>query len=146
MKRTIVVSRTKFEGQDLTKGEKKLQKHQATEWKAPQTKGEKFRAVANIVKNPSRKFWHPPVCQNCKSETGCKFGRTCFCSHVEAEEQPRKKSKEGGAKGSVVLLKQSTHVGCVSRDSYPRKSILREEGKFGSQRAVKFSNLAPKNI
>ena len=30
-------------------------------------------------------------------------------------------------------------MGCVSQDSCPRKSILREEGKLGSKRAVKFS-------
>ena len=43
--------------------------------------------------------------------------------HVEAEEKPSKKSKKGGAKGSVALLKESAQLGCVSQDSYPRKSI-----------------------
>ena len=61
------------------------------------------------------KFWDLPVCQNYKSQTGCKFGRTCSFRHVEAEETPTKKSKQGGAKGSVSLLKDSTQVGCVSR-------------------------------
>ena len=49
------------------------------------------------------------------------------------------KSTQGGAKGSVALLQESTQLGCVSQDSCPRKSILREEGKLGSKRAVKFS-------
>ena len=44
-----------------------------------------------------------------------------------------------GAEGSVALLKESTQLGCVSQDSHPRESMLREEGKFGSKRAVKFS-------
>ena len=48
-------------------------------------------------------------------------------------------SKEGGAKGSVAFLKESTQQGCVSQDSYPRKSILRETGKLGSKHAVSFS-------
>ena len=63
----------------------------------------------------------------------------CFFRHVEAEEQPSKKSKKGGAKGSVALLKESTQLGCVSQDSYPRKSILHDEGKWGSKHVVKFS-------
>ena len=30
-------------------------------------------------------------------------------------------------------------MGCVSQDSYPRKSVLAREGKLGSKHAVKFS-------
>ena len=30
-------------------------------------------------------------------------------------------------------------MGCISQDSYPRKSILREPGRLGSKHAVKFS-------
>ena len=86
----------------LTAREKISQKHQATEMKALQTNGAKFRAVTKKKETPSSSLWHPPVCQNYKSETGCKFGRTCFFRHVEAEEKPNKKSKEGGAKGSVA--------------------------------------------
>ena len=52
---------------------------------------------------------------------------------------PARKSKKGGAKGSVASLKESTLFGCVSQDSYPRKSVLRGEGKLGSKHAVKFS-------
>ena len=78
------------------------------------------------------------MCQNFKSETECKYGRTCFFRHVEAEEMPSKKLKKGGAKGSVAILKEPTQLGCVSQDSYPRKSILREEGWLGSTYAVKF--------
>ena len=79
------------------------------------------------------------MCQNYKSETGCKFGRTCFFRHVEADEKPSKKSKKCGAKGSVALLKESTQLGCVSQDSYPRKSIPLEKGKLEPKHAVKFS-------
>ena len=49
-----------------------------------------------------------------------------------------KKSKKGGAKGSVASLMESTQLGCVSQDSHKRKSILREEGKLGSKHVVKF--------
>ena len=44
--------------------------------------------------NSSRKFWHPTVCQNYKSEAGCILGRKCFFRHVEAAEKPSNKVKE----------------------------------------------------
>ena len=69
---------------------------------------------------PSCNFWHPPVCLNYESESGCKYGDKCRFAHVEAEEKPSKKSKKGGAKGSVALLKESIRWGCVSPDSHPR--------------------------
>ena len=95
-------------------------------------KGSEIQCRYELKKTSSR-FWHPPVCQNYKSETGCICGRKFFFRHVEAEEKPSKKSKKDGAKGSVALLKESTQVGCVSQDSCPRRSILREEGKLGSK-------------
>ena len=49
------------------------------------------------------------------------------------------KNKKGGAKGSVALLKECSQWGCVSQDAHRRKSILRKEGKLGSNHAVTFS-------
>ena len=92
-----------------------------------------------FCKIPSCKFWHPPVCLNYKSEKGCKHGDKCHFRHVEADGKPNKKSKKGGAKGSSAILKEFIHLGCVSQDSSPRKSILREPGMLGSKHAVKFS-------
>ena len=45
--------------------------------------------------------------------------------------QPSKKSKK-------ALLNETTYLGCVSHESPQRKSILREDGKFGSNHTVKF--------
>ena len=70
-------------------------------------------------------YWHPPVCQNYKPETGCKYGRKCFFKHVQAEEKSIKKSKKGGAKGRAALLRESVQADYVSQDSHPRKSIPR---------------------
>ena len=104
-----------------TDGEgEKTQKNQAPEMKSSSDKRSKIpcryrKIIRHVV------FWHPLVCQNYKSKTGCTFGRTCFFRHVEAEEKPSKKSKKGGAKGSVALLKDSTQLVCVSQDSCPRK-------------------------
>ena len=55
---------------------------------------------------------------------GCVHGDKCHFRHVEADGKPNKKSKKGGAKGSVAKVKESIQLGCVSQDSYPRKSIL----------------------
>ena len=65
--------------------------------------------------------------------------------YVEAEGKPSKRSKKGGAKGSVAILKASTQSGCVFQDSHPRKLFLREPGMLGSKHAVKFTKryLAP---
>ena len=65
---------------------------------------------------------------------------------LKPRRSPAKKSKDDGAKGSVALLKESTQLGCVSQDSYPRKSILRKRGKLGSENAVKFSKSTWHNI
>ena len=69
-----------------------------------------------------------------KSEIPCRFK-----FWLRQKEKPSKKFKKGCAKGSVAMLKESSQLGCVSHDSYPRKSILREPGKLGSRHAVKFS-------
>ena len=70
----------------------------------------------------------------------CIFGDKCLCQHVEAEGgKPSKKSKKGGAKGSVAILQESLQLSSVSQDSYPRKSLQREPENLGSKHAVKFS-------
>ena len=47
-------------------------------------------------------------------------GDKCHFRHVETKGKPNKKSKKGGAKGSVAILKQSIALGCVSQGSYPK--------------------------
>ena len=42
------------------------------------------------------------------------------------KESPTKRSNICVAKGSVAILKEYTQLCCVSQDSNPRKSILRE--------------------
>ena len=79
-----------------------------------------------ILKNPSCKFWHPPVCQIYKSEKGCVYGDKCHIQHVEAERKPNKKSKKCGAKGSAAILKESVQWNCVFQDSYLRNYVNKE--------------------
>ena len=79
----------------------------ATEEQALQTKGAESRVDSQIAIKPVMCFRHPPVCQNYKSNTGCKY--KCHFRYVEAEEKPNKKSKKGGAKGQVALLEENVY-------------------------------------
>ena len=85
------------------------------------------------------KFGHPLVCQTTSLRPDANFVEHVSSDMLRLRKKPSKKSKKGGAKGSVALLKDATQFGCVSQDSYPRKSIPREEGKMGSRHAVRFS-------
>ena len=82
-----------------------------------------------FCQNPFCRFWHPSLCLKYKSEKGCVHGDRCHFRHIVAEGKRNKKSKKGGARGSVAILKESLPLGCVFQYSNPRKSILREAGK-----------------
>ena len=47
-----------------------------------------------LCKEPSCKFWHHPVCENCKSEKVVFHCDKCRFRHVEAEGKNNKKSEE----------------------------------------------------
>ena len=113
--------------------------------KALQTDRAKFRAVTKIVKTRHVIFGILPCVKTTPLKQDANFGRTCFFRHVEAEEKPSKNSKKGGAKRSVVLLKDSTKLGCVSQDSYPRKSsTCRRKIGIKTRRQILQGHLAPK--
>ena len=78
----------------------------ATEMKAL-TKRVRFCADTKIVKKPSCKIWHHPVCQNCRSESGCTYGDKCRFRPVEAEEKPSKKVKERWCERTQLLNERS---------------------------------------
>ena len=52
--------------------------------------------------------------------------------HTEADGQPSKKSKKGGGRGSVALLKESFQLGCVSQH-FPSKKNSTESWKMRDQ-------------
>ena len=58
------------------------------------------------------------MCQNYKTESGCRCGDKCVFRHTEVDSQPSKKPKERWwkGKGSVALLKNSKLMGCVFQD------------------------------
>ena len=129
----------------LTERERSFQKVEATEEKALQTKGAESREPYRKCYYPSCNYWHPPVCQDYKSETGCTYGNKCFFRHVEAEEKPSNKSKKGGAKGSVALLR-SLYKWVVCLKSLIRETLSTERRKIGikSRRQILQGHVAPK--
>ena len=78
------------------------------------------------------------MCLNNKSEKGCAHGDKCHFRHVEAEKSPAKSQRQVVRKISCDV-EGVLKLGCVSQDSFPGKSILREPGMLGSKHAVKFS-------
>ena len=72
-----------------------------------------------------------------KTESGCKFGDKCLFRHTETDRLPSSKSKKSGGKGSVALLKESTHwVVCT-------KILIRENRFFGKDENS--DHIAPSN-
>ena len=69
-----------------------------------------------IAPNPLCDSWHPPVCQNYKTQSGCRFGGKCSFLHREAERQPNRRTKNGGGKASVALVKNVKQLRCVFQD------------------------------
>ena len=88
--------------------------------------------------NPSCNCWHPPVRQNCQTESGCKFGEKCVVRHTHVHSQPNRKQNKSGGIGSVALLKNSKPVGCVFQDTEPSKSksILHQSVACNSQKVL----------
>ena len=121
-----------FEGKtDWRRGTKKPHRDVALKQKNSLDESE-LPCRFKFCKNTSCGWWRPPVCPNYRSEKGCVHGDKCHFRHVEAERKPNKKSKKGLAKVLVTMLKES-------QDSYPRKSLPREQGTLGSKHTVKIS-------
>ena len=67
------------------------------------------RRVGTCTKSPCD-YWHPPECQCCRTESGCKFGAECPFPHWKVEEQPEKSRKKGGGQSAVAIVKKCTTV------------------------------------
>ena len=100
------------------------------------------RTKTTSVEN-ARDSWHAPVCQNYKTESGCKFGDKCaFLCTESMTISPKKKNGQIGGEGSVAMLKKSKQLGCVFQDVEPPEfnSISRKGPKsLGPKRSVQFS-------
>ena len=71
----------------------------------------------------------PPVCRGYKSGNRCIHGNNCLYRHADGEEKPSKRSKSESTQEAVAILKEKKVQGCVSQNSDPKKSILRNTGK-----------------
>ena len=100
---------------------RKILKHRQQRGKLFRQEGATFRAVTKIVK-----IRHV--------DSGILPYVTTTSLRLDS-----KKSKKGGAKGSVALMKETIQLGCVSKDYPGRKSVLREVSNLGSNHTVKFS-------
>ena len=74
-------------------------------------------------------LWHPPVCINCKSESGCKYTDYCELRHTEAGGQPSKNSKQ-----LVVYSAGSWKIGIESHRQVLQAHVApsKNSGKKGS--------------
>ena len=120
----------------LTKGDKIL-KHR------PRRKffrqGAKFRAETEIVKTRHVNFGIFPCVTTTSLRPGAYVEENVSSDMLRLRKSQAKKVKERWCKGSLAMLKESTQLGCVFQDSFPRKSFVREKEKLGSKRDVKFS-------
>ena len=99
-----------------------------------------------IWENPSCKFWHPLVCQNYKSETGCINGKKCYFRHVEAEGKAQQEVKERWCERIGCLVEGVCTIGlCVSRFSSENIcSTERRKIRIKSRRQILQEHVAPK--
>ena len=86
--------------------------------------------------------------ENYESETGCMYGKHVSSDMLRLMRSPAKSQRMMVRKDQGALLKESTQLGslgCVSQDSYPRKSIPREKRKSGikTRRQILQGLLAP---
>ena len=95
--------------------------------------------------NPSCNYWHPPVCQNYLSESGCTYGNRCYFRHVEADGVPSKKVEERWCERISCLIKVVPTIGlCVSR--FPSEKICSTERRkfwIKSRRQILQGYVAP---
>ena len=96
-----------------------LTQRQQSVWK----KGSRCRATITSTETAgaSCDLWHPSICQNYISPSGCKFGEKSSFLHREADRQPNRRPKKGGGKGCVALLKNAKQLGCTFQDIGPPK-------------------------
>ena len=130
-----------FHPKEKTGGEEpeSFHKNQAIKRKARQIKEARFDPDTSFVNMRRVSFGILPCVRTASLKKVVDMVTNAISDTVGQKRRPTKRSKKGAAKRSVAILKESIQLGCVSQDSYPRKSILRESGKLGSKHTVKFS-------
>ena len=107
----------------LTAREKISQKHQVTEMKALQTKGAKFRAVTKIVKHHQVVFGILPCVKTRSLRPDANLEEHVSSDTLRLRKSPARSQRKVVRKDQLHYKKESTQLGCVSQDSYSRKSV-----------------------
>ena len=112
--------------------------------KALQTKEAKFRADTEIVIVRHVAIGILP----CDKTTSLRLDANLATSAIFdtlRQIEPSKKSKKGGAKGSVALSKESIQLGCVPQDSHQRNLFhVKKKIAIKTRRQILQGHLAPK--
>ena len=95
---------------------------------------------------PSCDFWHPLVCLNHKSDSGCKYGDKCKFLHLLRLVGFPVKSQRKVAQKDRWLFEKHNSIGLCHHDNRQRKSILRENEQLGSNHTVKFSKATMRRV
>ena len=107
------------------------QNNEATEMKTIQTEGAKFRADTQTETIRHVVLGILPCVKTSSLKLDAHLAKNAFSDMLRRRRSPtRSRKKKGGAKEEVATVKGSIQLGCVSQDSYPRKSVPREKGKL----------------
>ena len=80
----------------------------------------------HICKNPSCKCWHPPVCQNYKSETGCNLEERVSSDMLRLRKSPVRSPRRWCERISCIIEGVNTIGLCISR--LPSEKVYSTEG------------------
>ena len=86
--------------------------------------------------NPSCGHWHPPVCLNYKSESGCTYGEKCRFRHEEVDGQPSEKSKKSGVKDQLPFWHVAPHQNSGKKGSIARSYSMVRANLMSAIRAL----------
>ena len=100
-------TQTKGKGKSVSKG--RSLRGVSPSGKRPRRPCKKY--LSGNCTNPSCDSWNPPVSQNYKSKSGCKFGDNCVFLHRVADGQPSKRPKKGCGKGLCCPIDECKAVG-----------------------------------
>ena len=122
--------------------ERNLQKVQVAEEKVFLEKETEFRADVSSGESIRTRhviFGTLPCVSITSLNQDAQMSKNADSDTLRLRRSPAKSQRKMLSKDQLPHWKESTPLGCVCQDYYPRKSILREPGRLGSKHAIKFS-------
>ena len=141
---STVINERRRKGKEAPTGKGRTDDKRSTSLEArPATRAQIPCLFGATCQNLSCTYRHFPVCLNYKSEKSCIHGSNCQYRHADGEEKPSKKSKSVSNQGAIAILKEKKIQGCLSQNSDPKKSFLRNTVQTrlnaSAGHAIKFS-------